>query len=214
MLGSKPQTSIIHFTRFLKKHKKLRGQNLPFEDLTVLDLGSGLGKNSIYFAERGAKVTGIDISDVACHEAKKKSSHLNIDYINDSFGKKLPFENNSFDVVLDVTSSNSLSQREREIYLQEVSRVLKHEGMFFVRALLLDGDKNAKILLKERSGKEYMTYILPEVNLQERVFSMRDFKDMYEKYFETVYIETETHYSRFEDKIYKRRFVVGVFSGK
>ena len=62
-------------------------------------------------------------------------------------------------MILDITSSNSLNAKEREIYLSEVNRVLKKNGHFFVRALCKDGDKNAQSLLKKSPGKDYDTYM-------------------------------------------------------
>ncbi len=208
MSGKKPQKSVVNFAKFLKKDMDLRGKGLPFEGLEVLDLGSGEGKNAAYFAERGAKVYAIEISSVAHARAKENFEHLDIEFINSSFVKKLNFEDGFFDIALDVTSSNSLSEREREVYLEEVARTLKPGGYFFVRALLLDGDKNAKRLLKEHRGSETGTYILPEVGLQEKVFSSKDFKELYSKYFKILKMEKETHYSKFSGRSFKRNFIV------
>ncbi len=208
MSGKKPLKSVVNFAKFLKKDMELRGKDLPFEGLKVLDLGSGEGKNTAYFAERGAKVYAIEISSVAHVQAKKLYANLNIEFINDSFSKKLKFEDGFFDIVLDVTSSNSLTERERKIYIKEVARTLKPGGYFFVRALLLDGDKNAKRLLKEHPGSEAGTYILPEVGLQEKVFSSKEFKELYSKYFKIVKMEKETHYSKFSGRSFKRNFLI------
>ena len=208
MSGEKPQKSVLHFAKFLKKELGLRGKDLPFEGLKVLDLGSGEGKNAAYFAERGAKVYAIEISSVAHKRAKENFDHLNIEFINDSFAKTLPFQENFFDIVLDVTSSNSLSKEQREVYLKEVARSLKPGGFFFIRALLLDGDKNAKRLLKEHPGKESGTYVLPGVGLQEKVFSLQEFKALYSRYFKIIKIEKETHYSKFSKRSFKRNFIV------
>ena len=41
---------------------------------TALDLGIGEGRNAFYLAERGWKVTGVDISDVAVDQVKRRSS--------------------------------------------------------------------------------------------------------------------------------------------
>ncbi len=209
MSGEKPQKSIVKFAKFLKKEMGLRGKELPFEGMKILDLGTGEGKNAAYFAERGAEVFALDISDVAIENAISKYGFFkNIHFLVADFGKKLNFEDESFDIVLDVTSSNSLDSNARQVYIEEVNRVLKPEGYFFVRALLLDGDKNAKKLLKEHPGKEPGTYILPELGLQEKVFSMQEFKSMYSKYFKIVNIYTETHYSKFSNRVFKRNFLI------
>jgi len=208
MTGEKIPSSVSVFIKFLKKEKELRGKEVPFSNLKVLDLGSGEGRVSGCFASLGADVVGIELSSVAYKRALSAYKEFNIEFINDSFGKKLNFKNNSFDIVLDVTSSNSLNEAERNIYLSEVNRVLSYDGWFFVRGLCKDGDKNAKYLLKNFPGEQYGTYILPGMNLQERVFSINEFKELYGKYFNIVKLLTETHYTKFGSNVYKRKFFV------
>lgn len=208
--GDEPQTDTKDFIKFLKT------QDIEVEKTHVLDLGSGMGRNSIYFAELGSIVTGIEISSVALKEAEKRTREkgLTISYLHKSIGDKLSFEDDSFDIVLDVTSSNSLTQYEREIYLKEVYRVLKPDGWFYVKALCKDGDKNAQTLLKTNPGKEPGTYIMPETNIVERVWSKEDFEKFYGQYFEVIKLDKKTNYSRFNNQSYKRNFWLGYLKKK
>jgi ubiquinone/menaquinone biosynthesis C-methylase UbiE len=105
-----------------------------------------------------------------------------------------------------VTSSNSLNEKGRDIYLEEVHRVLKNGGYFFVRALAKDGNKNVKNLLKQSPGKEYDTYVIKEIGLTERVFSKEDFTLLYKKLFKILHLEKKTSYATFNDRIYKRDY--------
>jgi SAM-dependent methyltransferase len=41
---------------------------------TALDLGMGQGRNAVFLAEQGWKVTGVDLSDVAVEQAKKSAA--------------------------------------------------------------------------------------------------------------------------------------------
>jgi ubiquinone/menaquinone biosynthesis C-methylase UbiE len=200
---NKPQTDTVRFVEFLKKKEKAK-----IEGLKVLDLGSGTGRNSFYFAELGASVIGLEISKTAIEIAKKNLSGLiyDISYIKQSMGEKFPVDDSSIDVVMDVTSSNSLTEMEREVYLSETTRVLKSTGYFFVKALCRDGDDNAKFLLKNHPGKEKDTYIMPELGVTERVWSREDFVKTYEKYFKILHLEKKTSYSRMNERVYKRNF--------
>jgi SAM-dependent methyltransferase len=179
----------------------IRGKN-------ILDLGCGTGRNSNYLAERGNNVIGIEISKTAISLAKEraKESLLNVDYRLGGIGEKYDIKDNTIDLVLDVTSSNSLDEKGRKVYLEEVNRVLKNSGYFFVRALCKGGDQNAKILLKESPGGERDTYIIKEMGLTERVFSREDFITTYGKYFKILKLEKTSHYSTFNNRIYKRNY--------
>ncbi|HET7503957.1 MAG TPA: class I SAM-dependent methyltransferase [Kofleriaceae bacterium] len=45
----------------------------------LLDLGCGIGEESIYFAKLGARVTGIDISDVGIASLRRRAAHHRLD---------------------------------------------------------------------------------------------------------------------------------------
>lgn len=200
--NAEPQNDVKRFLKFLKKDAKI-----PLTDLKVLDLGCGTGRNANYLAEQGSKVTGYEISRTALSIAKKRATDddLSVDYCIQNIGATFPEAAESFDLALDVTSSNSLNDRERATYLDEVYRVLKPGGHFFVRALCKDGDANAKELLKRSPGTEYDTYINTKMGLTERVFSKEDFLKMYNQ-FKVLKLEKKTHYSRFDGRIYKRNY--------
>lgn len=206
--ANEPQQDIVRFVRYLRKEAKLE-----IENLGVIDLGSGTGRNSFYFGEFGAKVLGLEISGVAIDIAKKYllgssalGAILDIKYVKQSIGEKFPCVDDSMDVALDVTSSNSLTEEEREVYLSETHRVLKSGGYFFVKALCKDGDENAKYLLKNNPGTETDTYIMPETGIVERVWSREDFIKTYEKYFMILELEKKTTYTKMNNRSYKRNF--------
>ncbi len=207
----KPQKFFLRFLKYLRREKKIK-----LENLKILDLGSGTGRNANYLAELGAQVFGLEISATAVKVARERAKELDIsvEYYQCSIGEKYPFEDNYFDLVLDITSSNSLDEQELEIYLNEVNRVLKPDGNFFVRSLCLESDKNAKQLLKMFSGKEENTYILPEVKIIERVFSREDFMKLYSEKYDIIKLIKEIGYSKFNDRSYKRNFWIGYLRKK
>jgi SAM-dependent methyltransferase len=198
-----PQADTLRFLKFLKKEQKYR-----VEDRVVLDLGCGTGRNSNYLSDEGNKVIGIEISRTALNIAKTRAHDmgLNVDYRLGDIGEKYEIADNSIDVILDITSSNSLNEKGREVHLSEVTRVLKKGGYFFVRALCKDGNQNVKNLLKASPGREHDTYILKDIGLTERVFSREDFIKMYTKYFKILYLEKKTSYTTFNNRIYKRDY--------
>lgn len=198
-----PQADTLRFFKFLKKEQKYR-----VEDKNVLDVGCGTGRNSNYLAEDGNNVIGIEISRTALGIAKDRAKELGVvvDYRLGDIGELYEIKDETIDVILDVTSSNSLNEKGREVYLSETNRVLKNGGYFFVRALAKDGNKNVKNLLKQSPGPEYDTYIIKEIGLTERVFSREDFIKMYGRYFKILNLEKKTSYTTFNDRIYKRDY--------
>lgn len=203
----KPQKDIVKMIKFLEKEN-----GFEFENSSVLDLGCGTGRNSNYLAEKGAKVTGVEISDTALKIAKENSAKrkLGITYLKQDIGSILPFPNESFDLLFDVISSNSLGEKEREIFLSETSRILKPGGYFIVKALCKEGDSNAKNLLKIAPTVEKDTYFMKDLNLRERVFSREDFIEMYSKYFKILKLDKKTSYSKMNNRSYKRNFWIAV----
>jgi len=201
--SNEPQVAFKDFVKWLRRKEKVE-----LAGLSVLDLGSGTGKNSIYLAERESEVSGIELSKKAVEIANERAGKegLNIKFIQGSFGEDFPFAENSFDLILDITSSNSLNEKEREVYLKESARVLKSGGYMFVRALCKDADKNALNLLKISPGKEHDTYFMPELSLYERVFSRGDFIEMYSKDFEILSLEKDVNYTSLGGRSYKRNF--------
>lgn len=200
-----PQKDVLRFFKYLKKQ-----ENIKLSGLNVLDLGCGAGRNSNYLALLGNNVIGVDISKTAINMAKTRAHEMQVSdkvsYTVEDMGGKYPFSDNYFDLILDITSSNSLNEKERDIYIKEVYRCLKKGGYLFVRALRKDGDKNAKNLLKISPSKEYDTYIIKELGLTERVFTEKDFKEFYGKYFKIKKLLKKSGYSKFKNQNYKRNY--------
>jgi len=198
----KPQSDVLRALKYLKK------AGVPVFDLTVLDLGSGAGRNSNYLAKKGNIVTGIEISDAAVAIAREHATkeRLEVTFIEGDIGAKYQFLDNHFDLLLDITSSNSLNEKEREIYLSESFRVLKPGGYFIVKALCKEGDENAKKLIAQHPGGEKDTYLIQELGLIERVFSKEDFEATYKQFFIILELKKKTSYTRMNNRVYKRNF--------
>lgn len=204
---AQPQNDVLRFFKYLKKDCHLNLKNLK-----VLDLGSGTGRNSNYLASLGNEVTGIEISKTALKIAQDRADDMSVKvkYLEQSIGQKFPFPDNYFDIILDITSSNSLNETERSIYLKETSRVLSPNGYFFIRALCKEGDKNAQNLLKLNPGPEKDTYRIKELNLTERVFSPQDFQVLYSSFFNIISLIKKKGYARFQGQNYKRIYLLAI----
>lgn len=206
-----PQADVVRFVRWLKKEHRKRGARLDFEKLTVLDLGAGTGRNAAYFAEQGARVAAFEFAPTALALAKRESKEagLAIDYRLQDIGTSYPLEDASVDIVLDVTSSNSLSDAARKIYLAEARRVLKPGGHLFLRALSLEGDAHAKELVKRHPGPDPDTYVHPDLDVVEKAFTKASLLETYRPYLESAFLERVQHYATVAGRTYKRSYWIG-----
>lgn len=202
--SDEPQLDFRHFVKWLRKN-----EHVDLDGLRVLDLGSGTGKNSLFLSERGSNVTGIELSTTAVKIAEQRAEERGLfaEFIEGSFGNKLNFNDDQFDLIIDVVSSMSLSEKERTRYVSESARVLKPGGHMFIKTLCKDGDKNAEYLLEHFPGKEINTYVMPETGIVERVFSKEDIESLYiSANFKIQKLERKHSYTQFQGKSYKRYF--------
>jgi SAM-dependent methyltransferase len=203
-----PHADVVRFFRWLKKECKKAGEPLDMDGLRVLDLGSGTGRNSFYLAQQGADVIGFEFSETALTAARKIAAHgdLVIEYRSQNIGAAFQLPTSSVDIILDVTSSNSLNAAERSIYLSESARVLKPGGYLFLRALSLEGDSNAKELVKRFPGTDPESYVHPDLGITEQTFTKQSLTDTYSPYLTILQLERVEHYNTVAGRKYKRSY--------
>lgn len=103
-----------------------------------LDLGMGPGTQAIELAKKGFRVTGSDISRSAIEKARLSTKNVNFE-IDDILNSK--FESESFDYILDRGCFHVLSIDDRETYLNQIKRILKKNGIIFLKCMSKD-EKN------------------------------------------------------------------------
>jgi SAM-dependent methyltransferase len=201
-LGTEPLSEIRQFMKWLR-----RDQKLDITEWNVFDAGCGNGKNLKYiidnFCEQG---TGIDISETAISFANNLKQDSNINYQVGSIGEKLPVSSNSMNLIIDATSSHVLNESERHTFFYELLRITKPESYVFLRTLCIEGDTNAKKLIADNPGEESNTYILPGLNITERVWMREDLENYYTSHFEILHMEKTTGYQKWGNQNYKRNY--------
>jgi len=201
-LGTEPINAVREFAKWLR-----RKQKVDMSDFVVFDAGCGNGKHIKYLVENFCESgIGYDISQTAIRQANELKGDLHIEYFVKSIGSPFDIDNESIDLVIDATSSHALNLDERGKFLSEISRVLKPGGYMFLRTLALDGDTNAKNLIKQFPGIEPNTYVLPATEMTERVFSKSDLESDYAEDFTILNIEKTTGYQKWGNQSYKRNY--------
>ncbi|MEK6303388.1 MAG: class I SAM-dependent methyltransferase [Acidobacteriota bacterium] len=101
----------------------------------VLDLGCGAGPYSIWFAERGAQVSGLDLSATMISLALQKATQrgLQLDLQVADIREPLPFTDAEFDLVLTATALHYADDIAG--LFREVARVTKRDGRLLASVL-------------------------------------------------------------------------------
>jgi tellurite methyltransferase len=88
-------------------------RSLPRSPRTLVDLGCGEGRDSIYFARRGYRVLGVDISSVGVRKATRRASRLGVN-VRFQVGDMRTYRlSHPVDVVFSSGALNNLPRRIR-----------------------------------------------------------------------------------------------------
>lgn len=113
----------IHLNRYLTAKQYVNGKR-------VLDIACGEGYGSKLMKTWGAdSVVGVDISEEALKVANNQFSGDGVVFLKHT-AEELPFENNSFDVVVSFETVEHLDYPEK--LLQEIARVVKFNGVVLI----------------------------------------------------------------------------------
>ncbi|MFX1499663.1 MAG: class I SAM-dependent methyltransferase [Promethearchaeota archaeon] len=182
---SKPQSDkIIN----LEDESFFRLVNLKFKDLIgnvkgkkILDVGCGRGDLSLYLAQRGAIVTGIDLSKnfVDLCNIRKKQYNLNVDFI--VMNAQIPdFEDNTFDIIVGSRIIHHLP--DLELFYQECKRLLKRKGFIsFIEPLKKNPivELNRKYFAPKSRTKHEHPLFMKDVLIAKKVFENLEHYEYY-----------------------------------
>ncbi len=166
---------VIEFARDLKREDASR----------VLDLGCGAGRHSVFLAEQGFQVVGLDVSETALKtlDGRARAASLkNVFLVNHEMWK-LPFIDGYFDGVVCTNVLHHGKAAEIRQAVHELHRVMKRKALAFIIALS-DSD------FRKGTGKnlESNTYVFTdgeEKGIIHHFFRREELESFFEN-FETV----------------------------
>lgn len=103
--------------------------------MKVLEVGCGVGTESVFMAIRGMDVMGVDLSASAVTLSQQLADFYGVK-VNFQQGDvaSLNFADQSFDVICDQGVFHHLKDEERQPYAKLICRLLKTNGLFVLRS--------------------------------------------------------------------------------
>ncbi len=97
----------------------------------ILDLGCGIGCDSMWLSRKGFNVVACDFSQVALDRLKKESPNIQTQLVD--ITKKLPFKDCSFDIIIADLSLHYFDEQTTHNIIKEIKRVLTEKGVLIAR---------------------------------------------------------------------------------
>lgn len=108
----------------------------PLAGKKVLDLPTGTGRIAVELLRGGAEVTAADLTPAMLEVARRRLSNLKdgpaYSVVNAN-GRRLPFPDNSFDMVISIRFLHLIPPADWPVFLGELGRVTKPEGQLLVQ---------------------------------------------------------------------------------
>lgn len=142
----------------------------------ILELGCGVGRDAVYFAQKGHNVIATDGSGIVIQRNNSRiDDRANIQFETVDMRDSLQYANNSFDVVYTNLALHYYSDENTKRIVKEMSRVLKQGGILGVAcksydSLHSEGKEIEENIFESPSGqvihlfsKEYMSKLVSTV---------------------------------------------------
>lgn len=156
-------------------YMRARYSTKEWAQLHFMEMGCGAGPNLLWAAQKGCKVSGIDISPTIlpiCRDNLKQAGFEDkiVELVEGSVCNT-PFCNDSFDVIFESCVFQHLTKEDRMAAFNEVKRVLKPGGAFIGYMLDRDHttyqqkkaeqlpDDSGTLILKDNKSGYYLTNI-------------------------------------------------------
>lgn len=103
----------------------------------IFEVGCGTGENSLFFADLGFDVTGIDAAPRAIVKASQKAKTRDLDkkatFLNYDLFKLADFDK-KYNTIIDCGVFHMFNQQARNLYQENVAKILNLGGKLFILA--------------------------------------------------------------------------------
>lgn len=98
----------------------------------LLDIGCGNGRDSLYFAENGLKVTGLDSSESAIGKLSRQFQNQDLQFVCCDYAETDLFEKRDFDYCYCRFFIHAITEWQEDILLKQVHKGLRKNGLFLI----------------------------------------------------------------------------------
>lgn len=144
-----------------------------------LDLGCGLGRHSILFAENGFDTYSFDLSQYGIESLNEKSMKLGLN-IKTAVGdiNNLPYDSNMFDCLLAYHVISHTDTQGIRAIISEINRVLKSGGEFFITLCSKNSPSYAQKGYPKIDENTILKTEEPEMNIPHFYSDLNSVKDL------------------------------------
>ena len=169
-------------------YRAIKWKEAGLKDL--LDLGTGLGQNAIYFSKLGFNVSALDISDYAIQYLKNWAEKENLN-ITAAVGDmhSLPYDDNSFDCVYAYHVVSHTDSKGLEKTMAEIKRVLRPNGEVYLSFSSKESTEFMDDLWPKLDKNTLISQTEAEKGIPHFYVDLEDIKRIMENY----HIESITH---------------------
>jgi ubiquinone/menaquinone biosynthesis C-methylase UbiE len=138
---------------------------------TTIDVGCGTGALCSALVEQGFEVTGVDNAKIMLDIANRKAENKGVKFVKANILEKLPYEDNSFDLVFASYVVHGLKLNDRKKMYIEMNRVAKN--------LVIIHDYNSEralftSIIEFVEGGDYFNFIKKAKEEMDDIFSSVD----------------------------------------
>lgn len=145
-------------------------------DKRVLEVACNMCTTSIELAQKyNCHIEGVDLNKTALEKGKQNVSKRNLDkliHLTQANAMKLPFEDQSFDIILNEAMLTMLPYQIKEKVLNEYYRVLKPNGIILTHDIAIINRQEASTVIDELSNA---------INMKVTPLSPEDWYQLYQE---------------------------------
>lgn len=147
----------------------------------ILDVGCGRGDLSLYLAQQGANVIGIDLSNNHIDLCKTRANNLNLKVNFMVMNAQVPdFEDNVFDIIVGSRIIHHLP--DIELFTRECKRLLRKKGFItFIEPLKKNPivELNRKIFAPKKRTKHEHPLFIKDVMIAQKIFGNMEHSEFF-----------------------------------